>query len=287
MYCEARRIVLSVFAAVSAVLLIEGLYAREAPSVVELKRTTITIGEGHVSPTFIQLPPNLKVQITASEIRPDQLNENKVNATGSTVITIPLDDGRSIIVSGSDIQLTKSLVKWSVEDRNDTLKELQAMRTKDQSVRLKFASFKVGSNELRGAREERISVDATNQRQLSSIIEKFGWPGLSFVGEEGSMAAFLVLDHADMPYREQYMRLVQEAVRMGEISPSLAATLEDRNLTEQGKKQIYGTQFSIDEKGGKGSMRPIGDPEGVNMRRKKVGLPPLDGHLVNIPVNSP
>lgn len=272
----SRGLFLPVIIAISTVSLSASLYARETPSAVKADRTTIMVDEGHVSPTFIQLPPNLKVKITSSEIVPDEANENHIKAVGSTIITIPLEDGRSIIISGVDLELTKSLVKWSADERNDTLNELQSMLAKDQAVRSKIDSLEANSKEFRSASEERASVDAANQKRLSSIIEKFGWPGLSFVGEDGSMAAFMVLDHAGESYRGKYMPLIREAVRVGEINPSLAATLEDRSLVERGKMQVYGTQFSADKDGKQGSMHPVINPEGVNSRRKKVGLPPLD-----------
>lgn len=262
--------------AIPAVIFNSSLYARQVAPVVKSERTTIMVDEGHASATFIQLPPDLKVQITSSEIVPDESKGNRIKATGSTIITIPLDTERSIIISGTDIELTKSPVIWSTNERIDTVRELRSMLAEDQSIRSKIESFEPGTKELRAAREEMISVDAANQKRLRLIIERFGWPGLSFVGEDGSMAAFMVLDHADKSYRERYMPLVREAARTGEISPSLAATLEDRNLTDQGKMQIYGTQFSVGEDGRKGSMQPINNPEGINMRRKKVGLPPLN-----------
>ncbi len=46
-----------------------------------------------------------------------------------------------------------------------------------------------------------------------------------------------------------------------------------------GKNQIYGSQLRSDPKTGKIELYPIDDPEHVDERRAKVGLPPLQGLL--------
>jgi hypothetical protein len=62
-----------------------------------------------------------------------------------------------------------------------------------------------------------------------------------------------------------------------EISLRDVAYLTDRVLLAEGKKQVYGTQFTLVD--GKCKPRPLEDEANVDERRKKVGLPPLAQHF--------
>lgn len=44
------------------------------------------------------------------------------------------------------------------------------------------------------------AVDSANQVQVVAIIEKYGWPGRDFVGEQGNDAVFYVIQHADVEF---------------------------------------------------------------------------------------
>ena len=58
-----------------------------------------------------------------------------------------------------------------------------------------------------------------------------------------------------------------------ELSQSNLAYLTDRVLLAEGKKQLYGTQFTVVD--GKWKPRPLEDEANVDKRRAEVGLPPL------------
>ncbi len=55
-----------------------------------------------------------------------------------------------------------------------------------------------------------------------------------------------------------------------EVSPGDVAYLTDRVLVNEGKPQVYGTQFH--EVNGHPEPRPIEDPDSVDVRRAGVGL---------------
>ena len=59
------------------------------------------------------------------------------------------------------------------------------------------------------------------------------------------------LQHADYAYQKKYYPSVKEAERKKEIDASNVALLEDRILMREGKKQIYGTQLTWNEKTGR------------------------------------
>jgi hypothetical protein len=63
-----------------------------------------------------------------------------------------------------------------------------------------------------------------------------------------------------------------EAVKRGELHEGLYATSLDRVLVNQGKKQVYGTQFDTDQATGKCEPKPIEDPDHVDERRIRAGM---------------
>jgi hypothetical protein len=111
---------------------------------------------------------------------------------------------------------------------------------------------------------------------LEAIIAEHGWPGKSLVGEDGSHAAWFVLQHAIMrpDLQRRSLPLLCAAVARGEAAPAQAAYLEDKICFFERRRQRYGTQFDWDAEG---RMSPwvLEDPERVDEYRSAVGLGPL------------
>ena len=118
-------------------------------------------------------------------------------------------------------------------------------------------------------------IDSTNLIQIEQLIAQYGWPGKSFVGEEGNKTIFLVIQHSDLATQEKYFPLLQNSVAKNESSAPDLALLQDRILMRQGKKQIYGSQIVRDSTGS-WKFYPIEDEKNVNLRRKKIGMQPLE-----------
>jgi hypothetical protein len=118
-------------------------------------------------------------------------------------------------------------------------------------------------------------IDSTNLVRIEAMIDKYGWPGIDFVGQAGNNTAFLVIQHADLATQEKYLPMLTRSVAEGRSSPADLAYLQDRVLMRQGKKQIYGSQV-IPTNFGTMEFHPIEDEENVNLRRAKVGLPPIE-----------
>jgi hypothetical protein len=122
-----------------------------------------------------------------------------------------------------------------------------------------------------------MEVDVKGTAQLRGIVDRFGWPTRSMVGAKGADAAYLVAQHTDdLPFRERVLALML-AASPGEVSASDLATLQDRTLVRQGKKQIYGTQFSM--VGDVMKMDPVEDEAGLEARRAAKGLMPLADYM--------
>jgi hypothetical protein len=146
--------------------------------------------------------------------------------------------------------------------------ELLQMRDADQRVR---------STAFRATNFHAIlEIDSRHLGRLKQIVEQYGWPGKSLVGEDGANAAWLLVQHAtqDPKFMKHCRSLMKRAVEKGEAAARDYAYLEDRVRLQDGKPQLYGTQFVQDSKG-RLTLQPLKDPEEVDVRRRKMGLMPL------------
>lgn len=121
--------------------------------------------------------------------------------------------------------------------------------------------------------------DSVNLIKVKNILNKYGWLGADVIGERGSQALFLVIQHSDQATQEKYLPMMREAVKNKKASGSNLALLEDRVALEQGKKQIYGSQIGRDQETGKPYILPLEDPDNVDKRRAAVGLQPLSDYV--------
>jgi len=119
--------------------------------------------------------------------------------------------------------------------------------------------------------------DSINLARIKYIITTNGWLGPAICGERGASTIFLVIQHADSLTQVTYLPIMRKAVKKGDARAQDLALLEDRVLTKQGKKQIYGSQVKIDSTG-KYIFFPIKDEANVNKRRLMVGLGPLEDY---------
>lgn len=152
---------------------------------------------------------------------------------------------------------------------NETLRqELLQMRDADQRVRT--AAFRATNFHAV------LAVDSRHLARLKQIVDEHGWPGKSLVGEDGANAAWLLVQHAtqDPSFMKRCRSLMERAVKRGEASAADYAYLVDRVRLQEGKPQLYGTQFIQDSKG-RLVLQPLKDAEDVDERRREMGLMPL------------
>jgi len=124
-----------------------------------------------------------------------------------------------------------------------------------------------------------IRLTDENTQWIKGIVHRFGWPGLSFVGKEGSEAAWLLVQHSDrdLVFQRRCLALLQEAVSLGEASAVNLAHLTDRVLLAGGESQVYGTQLNAYN--GRYEAPRLREPDTVDSRRAAAGLNPLEQHL--------
>jgi len=122
-------------------------------------------------------------------------------------------------------------------------------------------------------------TDQEDLKKVELIIDKYGWQGPQDVGLDASEALFLVLQHADLATQQKYLPLVADAEKNGKTLSSNLALLEDRIAIRTKKMQLYGSQIFTDKTTGKSLPYPIADPDDLDVRRKKMGLPPMADYM--------
>src|SRR2546421_1856102 len=90
-------------------------------------------------------------------------------------------------------------------------RELSRMLNDDQKYRKTITDAGLSTpasaeNEKRVSElwEKQNKLDKRNIKKLAAILKKHGWPMRSAVGKEGSLAAFLVVQHGDLEYQKKY-----------------------------------------------------------------------------------
>ncbi len=128
-----------------------------------------------------------------------------------------------------------------------------------------------------GYHPEMTQVHVENACAFESMLDADGWPGVSTVGMEAATAAWMLATHAiDQPdFQRRCLAALEEAVEEDEAPAAHAAMLLDRIRFNERRPQLYGTLLDWDEND-QLSPWPIEDPEGVEERRREIGLPPLD-----------
>lgn len=129
--------------------------------------------------------------------------------------------------------------------------------------------------------EEDETLDARNTEQVKLIIQEIGWPQKSIFGKSIPLRVWLLVQHADhdVAFQEHCLELMK-ALPKEEIDEINMAYLEDRILVNQGKPQIWGTQFF--GKGDNYGPRPIQDPATVDERRLAIGLDTLAEYKIRL-----
>ncbi len=152
--------------------------------------------------------------------------------------------------------------------------KLLAMNETDQNARGISHGQPIDKDKLRVAGNV-AEVDATLTAELKAIVAKDGWPTIALVGLDASNAAMLVLTHtADHAWQLSLLPQLETLADAGKIDGAGLALVIDKELVSEGKLQRYGTQFKFVD--GAMAMYGVEDPGGLDARRARVFLPPMD-----------
>jgi len=179
----------------------------------------------------------------------------------------------------------RSVYSLSLAKNKNLCAELLEMSQKDQGIRNEssfiFENWKNTTTypEIRKLIIKCFDVDETNTAKMKEIIANYGFPAKSLVGLMGTQAAWLLVQHADHDpgFQEQCLILMEEALKQDEVVASNVAYLTDRVRVSQVLPQVYGTQWSFNNK-----PQPIQDKDRVNERRASVGLEPIEIYAASI-----
>lgn len=151
--------------------------------------------------------------------------------------------------------------------------ELIALGKQDQAVR-PDVNGKLDPEAIKRMNES----DAKRERRMKAIVDAKGWPGVSMVGHEAAGSAWLIAQHASKAFLKRCLPLMKAAVEKGEMAPDQLALSIDRDLMNDDKPQIYGSQLRWST-GSKPELYPIADREHVDQRRAAMGMEPLAQYL--------
>jgi hypothetical protein len=162
------------------------------------------------------------------------------------------------------------------------LYELKIRREADQKYRVLFAGL-TNQKQIDSLSRIQKKIDISNQKWLRREIRKNGWLTISKVGKEGEHITWLIVQHSDnnLAFQKKCLKKMMLLIDKNEIDRKNFAYLKDRVLINQGKKQLYGTQFSRTKEGTHFIIKskPIQDAECVNSRRSYMNLPSLEYYL--------
>lgn len=155
------------------------------------------------------------------------------------------------------------------------IRQLAKMVKIDQELRNEMIKLSATPNnqEILGIIHRLEAIDRHNTNQVRQIVKTYGWPTVKLVGKKGANDAWLLVQHADQnpKFQRECLDLMQPLLAKGEVSKQNFAYLTDRVLLAEGKKQLYGTQFTKGASGG-WEPRPLEDPDNVDKRRLEMGL---------------
>ncbi len=106
-------------------------------------------------------------------------------------------------------------------------------------------------------------------------------PDYVLAGYDGAHDFWLLVQHQDddTGFQKEALKMMQWAASQEQFSPKDCAYLEDRILLNTGRKQIYGTQFQLNNEKTRYIPRPLEDSAKVNERRAKIGLDPVETYI--------
>jgi len=170
--------------------------------------------------------------------------------------------------------------------------KLETVYDNDQKYRDRIEEITMtegpGTDEYNDIWDKQTRLDSANLEIVKEMISQHGgFPGISVLGEQASSTIFLVLQHAPDQVQAEYIDLILEAARKGEINKKEAARYHDRYLMNQDLPQIYGSQVIttriLDSLTGEEIdsifLWPMRDTTNIDSIRKFNGMEPLQRYL--------
>lgn len=116
------------------------------------------------------------------------------------------------------------------------------------------------------------AIHEENAALLEDFLHQYGWPYPSKYGKEVHEAAWMIAIHSisKPALLKKVLYILEKALQAGEPVANEYTKFYDRIALYEGRKQVYGTQFSPSPTGW--VAWDLYDPEHVDERRKALGL---------------
>ncbi len=114
-----------------------------------------------------------------------------------------------------------------------------------------------------------------NEKKVTDILNKYGWPTKEIAGEQGNWTICNVIQHADNEIRIKHLPMMRQAVIDKKLEPRFLVRAEDRIATESGNLQLYGGQMKYYPETKSFNLWPVYDPVNIDKRRTEIGLDPI------------
>jgi len=240
----------------------------------------------------LDYPISLRPDVAYTLARLYAIKEQSDSAFWWLHLALEKDSTTSALVEGDFIYLY-ALPAWATietqqiaksEARQGKYKNLELsrrlwhlqMRDRAYGTQRNMASKKLGQDHpVTKALDVLINkIRGENSVEAIEIIDQYGWPKISEVGEPAATTVYYIIQHGEAALRKKYLPYLKATCEAKEAPWLWYATMYDRILSDEGKKQCYGTQFSLG-KGGVTERNPIEAPEFVNKRRRALGIDPI------------
>ncbi len=125
-------------------------------------------------------------------------------------------------------------------------------------------------------------IDRSNVLELKKVVKLYGWPDRRLVGVKGELAAWLIAQHADfdIKFQKSCLKYMTASIPSNSNNYKLIAYLTDRILVNEGKRQLYGTQFHMSKD--KLIPQPIKSISLLDKRRQKYRLGQMDRYATRL-----
>ena len=173
----------------------------------------------------------------------------------------------------------------SIDRTENLIAVLDTIWEKEQTpIRLRDSLINVYGAESKEAevyQKEYRKNHTLNIEKIKKILDKYDWPELTQIGEQGNRTICNVLQHADQETREHYIPLMKQAVLDKKLEARFLVRAEDRIATDKGELQIYGGQMKYYPETKSFNVWPVYDPINIDKRRAEIGLEPIAEFLKN------
>lgn len=130
------------------------------------------------------------------------------------------------------------------------------------------------SVELKAAWAEIAETDLVLRAELEQFVNRCGWPSKTAFGIGAVEAAYIIVLHAPLQFKQKYLPVMTQAEKAGELESSNLAYITDKILVAQNKPQRYGTQVHALDSSGTIVPFPIENESRVDELRAAAGIIP-------------